>query len=36
MEEILEEHGVDDFCQTVLARQSGSHDYAFFEDYLGV
>ena len=27
---------MDDFCQTVLARQSESRDSAFFEDYHGV
>ena len=36
IEEIAEEQRVEDFCQTVLARQTGSKDYAFFEDYQGV
>ena len=36
MEEIAEEQRVDDFCQTVLARQSESKDSAFFEDHHGV
>ncbi|CDF40838.1 unnamed protein product [Chondrus crispus] len=36
IEEIAEEQRVDDFCQTVLARQSESRDSAFFEDHQGV
>ena len=36
IEEIAEEQRVDDFCQTVLARQSESRDSAFFEDHHGV
>ena len=36
IEEIAEEERVDDFCQTVLARQSESKDSAFFEDHHGV
>ncbi|CDF38002.1 unnamed protein product [Chondrus crispus] len=36
LEEIAEEQRVDDFCQTVLARQSESRDSAFFEDHHGM
>ena len=36
IEEIAVEQRVDDFCQTVLARQSESRDSAFFEDHQGV
>ena len=36
IEKIAEEQRVDDFCQTVLARQSESRDSAFFEDHHGV
>ena len=36
IEDIAEEQRVDDFCQTVLARQSDSCDSAFFEDQQGV
>ena len=36
IEEIAEEQRVDDFCQTVLARQSESRDSAFFEEHQGV
>ena len=36
IEEIAEEHRVNDFCQTVLARQSESRDSAFFEDHRGL
>ena len=36
IEKIAEEQRVDDFCQTVLARQSESRDSAFFEDHQGV
>ena len=35
MEEIAEGQRVDDFCQTVLERQSGSEDSALFEDPKG-
>ena len=36
IEEIAEDQRVDDFCQTVFARQSESRDSAFFEDHHGV
>ena len=36
IEEIAEEKRVDEFCQTVLARQSEPKDSAFFEDHHGV
>ena len=36
IEEIAEEQRVDDFCQAVLARQSESRDFAFFEDHQGL
>ena len=36
IEEIAEEQRLDDFCKTVLARQSESRDSAFFEDHQGV
>ena len=36
IEDIAKEHHVDDFCQTVLARQSESRDSAFFEEHHGV
>ena len=36
LEQIAKEQCVDDFCQTVLARQSESRDFAFFEGHQGV